>query len=278
MGTVDMSAIAVAGLFLLAMMGCFGIGLWAQRILREHHRSRDSVDSIRVVITLLVTFAALVLGLLISSTQARFATLEAGLRGLSIDIVELDHRLRAYGPATDPIRAEMIFYTKAAIADTWPDEPPPPGNYPHRLKRMSAGSVESVELSALLARVDLAIRELTPQDNLQRVLAADLGSRITALLDQRLDLIENARPTITWPFLLIMVFWLVVIFLIVGLTSSHNVLVITVMTLAALSLASSIFLALELDTPLDGYIVISSTPLRDALVHLTEPPLPPGAP
>jgi hypothetical protein len=69
-----------------------------------------------------------------------------------------------------------------------------------------------------------------------------------------------------------------VIFVIVGLSSSQNWLVITVMTLAALSLSSSVFLALELDTPLEGYINISSAPLRDALVRLTEPPLPPGAP
>jgi hypothetical protein len=54
--------------------------------------------------------------------------------------------------------------------------------------------------------------------------------------------------------------------------------VITVMILAALSLSSSVFLAVELDTPLDGHIAISSAPLRDALLRLEEPPLPPGSP
>ncbi len=273
-----MSAIGVALVFLVLMMACFWAGLRVQRYLREYHRSRDSVDSIRVIITLLVTFAALVLGLLISSSQARFSSLEAGLRGLSIDIVELDQRLREYGPTADPIRADMILYTKAAIADTWPDEPRPPGDYPISLRVLSPGSVESVALSAVLNRVDLAIRSLQPDSPLRQSLAPDLKQRMTDLLEQRLSLIENARPSISWSFLSILMFWLLVIFAIVGLSSSHNVLVITVMTLAALSLSSSVYLALDLDTPLDGFIRISSAPLRDALVRQMEPPLPPGAP
>jgi CHASE3 domain sensor protein len=272
------SSIGVALLFLVMMTAGFWSGLGVQRFLREHHRTRDTVDSIRVIITLLVTFAALVLGLLISSTQARFSALETGLRGLSIDITQLDERFREYGPATDSMRADLILYTKAAIADTWPHEPRPPGDYPVKLHRLDAGSEESTMLSAVLNRVDLGIRGLAPTDAVQRTLAADLQSRMKALMDKRLTLIENARSAITWPFLSVLMFWLVVIFVIVGLSSSQNWLVITVMTLAALSLSSSIFLALELDTPLDGYITISSAPLRDALARQTEPPLPPAAP
>ena len=263
---------------LLLLVGFFWIGLRVQHYLQDHHRSRDTIDSIRVIITLLVTFAAVVLGLLLSSTQARFAGLEAGLRGLSIDITQLDSRMRMYGPATDPQRADLIYYTKAAIADTWRDEPAPPGDYPHRLATVSQGSVESVALTAILDRIDLAIRALQPADPLHQTLAADLRARMNALLVQRLQLIENARPAISWPFLIVMIFWLAVIFVIAGLSSSRNMLVLTVTTLAALSLASAIFLMLELDTPLSGLIVISSAPLRDALVHITQPPLPLGAP
>jgi len=51
----------------------------------------------------------------------------------------------------------------------------------------------------------------------------------------------------------------------------------TLTALAALSLASSIFLALELDRPLTGFIAVSSAPMRDALLHITQPPLPEGA-
>jgi CHASE3 domain sensor protein len=273
-----LSPIVVAFVFLVVMVACFWAGLTVQTYLRDHHRSRDTIDSIRVIITLLVTFAALVLGLLISSTQSRFSSLEAGLRGLSIDIVELDRRLRDYGPAVDPIRADMILYTKAAIADTWPREPRPPGEYPVDQTALAPGSAETMSLSAVLNRVDLALQSLNPDGSLHRALAADLQRRMAELLEQRLTLIENARPAISWPFLSVLLFWLVVIFVIVGLSSSRNWLVLTVMILAAMSLSSSVFLALELDRPLNGFITISSAPLRDALVRLEEPPLPPAAP
>jgi disulfide bond formation protein DsbB len=76
----------------------------------------------------------------------------------------------------------------------------------------------------------------------------------------------------------ILMFWLAVIFAVAGLTSPRNLLVLVVATLAALSVASSVFLALSLDTPLTGFIKLSSAPLRDALLHITQPPLPAGAP
>jgi CHASE3 domain sensor protein len=277
-GASGLSPIGVAFLFLVVMMACFWAGLTMQRYLRDHHRSRETIDSIRVIITLLVTFAALVLGLLISSTQSRFSSLETGLRALSIDIVELDRRLREYGTTVDPIRADMILYTKAAIADTWPREPRPPGDYPVNPTALAPGSAETTSLSVVLNRVDLALQAMVPEGPLHRALAADLQHRMAELLEQRLTLIENARPAISWPFLSVLLFWLMVIFVIVGLSSSQNWLVITVMILAALSLSSSVFLAVELDTPLDGHIAISSAPLRDALLRLEEPPLPAGAP
>ena len=273
-----MYELGLALLFLLALLGSFWGGLAMQHFLHEQHRSRDSVDSIRVVITLLVTFAAVVLGLLISATQARFNALEAGLRGLSVDVTELDQRLRQYGPEADPLRADLIRYTKAAIADTWPQETPPPGNYPIHRNALTNGGVESVGLGEVLNRVDLAIRRLAPEDAFRRSIAASLRNRMVDLLQQRWDMIANGQPSLSWPFLAILMFWLAVIFVIVGLTSPRNAVVVMVTTLAALSIASSIFLALDLDRPLTGYITIASAPLRDALLHITQPPLPAGAP
>jgi hypothetical protein len=134
--------------------------------------------------------------------------------------------------------------------------------------------VESVELSALLTRLDLAIRRLVPADEFERSIAASLQSRMVDLLQQRLNLISSGQSSLSWPFLAILLFWLVVIFVIAGLTSPRNALVVVVTTLAALSIASSVFLAVDLDTPLTGFIAVSSAPLRDSLVHITQPPLP----
>jgi hypothetical protein len=204
--------------------------------------------------------------------------LGTGLRGLTVNIVELDQRLREYGPEVEPLRADLILYTNAAIADTWPEEPPPPGVYPGHLNPMVKGDVESIELGAKLNRIDLALHRLTPQDEFHRSIASTLQSRMTELLQQRWSLIENGQPSLTGWFIAILMFWLAMIFVIAGLASPRNTVMILVTALAALSLSSSVFLALTLDRPRTGTFKIPSAPLRYALVNLIQPPLPAGAP
>jgi hypothetical protein len=41
--------------------------------------------------------------------------------------------------------------------------------------------------------------------------------------------------------------------------------------MCALSLASAVYLIVDLDSPLDGWIQVSSAPLRDALSHIDAP-------
>lgn len=267
-------SLAFLGLFI----GGFGFGCTVQRCLQDHHLSPNSIASVRVLVTLLVTFAALVLSLVISSSQQRFGEFQKNLRGLGIEITQFDQLLREYGPEGDPLRAELILYTKAAIADTWPGEPVPGGAYPRHLEPSRAERLESPALGGVLSRIDLAVRRLAPQDAFHRDTAAAMRSRVAALQQHRWRLIESGEPSLSWPFFAVLLFWMVAIFAIAGLSSPRNVLVSAVVAVAALCMASSIFLVLELDAPLTGMIRASSTPLRNALVHITRAPLPVGAP
>ncbi len=176
------------------------------------------------------------------------------------------------------MRASLILYTKAAIADTWPDEPAPPGQYPRHLNPVAKGSIESVELGAVLSQIDVAIRRLSPDDAFHRSMLPSLQGGITSVQDRRWAMIANGEPSLSWPLLGIVTFWFVVIFAVAGLTSPRNVVVFTVTALSVVSLTSSVYLAMELDTPLSGLLALSSAPLREALRHITEPPLPEGAP
>jgi hypothetical protein len=60
-----------------------------------------------------------------------------------------------------------------------------------------------------------------------------------------------------------------VIFLSFGLIAPRNALALVTISLGAVSIASAIYVIVDLDTPFSGPIVISSQPLRDALTHLT---------
>ena len=55
-----------------------------------------------------------------------------------------------------------------------------------------------------------------------------------------------------------------------GLTAPRNALSYTTIALGGLSIASAIFVILELDTPFSGFFTVSSQPTRHALTHLTQ--------
>jgi hypothetical protein len=53
-----------------------------------------------------------------------------------------------------------------------------------------------------------------------------------------------------------------------GLYAPRNATVISVLFVAAVSVAAAVFLILELDGPFDGVIRVSSAPMQYALQHL----------
>src|ERR1700722_10611934 len=97
-------AIIGALLFLLLLLSS-ALGLFLQGKLHERHRSRETIDAIRLVISILVTFTALLLGLLTSSAKIAFDDYGNRLRAYGIDIIELDQRMREYGDGIEATRA-----------------------------------------------------------------------------------------------------------------------------------------------------------------------------
>jgi hypothetical protein len=266
-----MTECITAGLLLLLLLLSSAVGLMLQGRLADRHRSAETINAVRLVISMLVTFTALVLGLLTSSAKTSFDEFGNRMLGYSVDMIELDQRLREYGDAAIPARALLRTYIAAAIADTWRDEPPPSGSYPTNIKPVVAGSIEGEQTGALMAQLDEAIRGLEPTDKAHRKIADLLSARIAHALELRWRLIETADPTISWPLLSLMTSWLVMIFAVFGLSSPRNAVVYATMLLCALSISSAVFMILELDGPLSGWIVVSSQPLRDALRHVDAP-------
>jgi hypothetical protein len=65
-----------------------------------------------------------------------------------------------------------------------------------------------------------------------------------------------------------LVAWLTVILVSFGLLAPRNLTVIVVLLLCARSASGAIFLILEMDRPFQGWLKISSAPLRYALAHV----------
>jgi hypothetical protein len=256
----------------ILLLAAVWAGWRVQRALPEHHRTRDTVETVRLVLGMLVTFAALVLGLLTSSAKGHFDAHQSNLRAYSVDLISMDQRLREYGPDADPIRAVLRAYTAAAIFDTWPEEPRPAGRFPEHPQVPNPGSIESTSLGAMLLQVDQMIDQLTPVTAVQRQLIPQISARMQTTLQDRWQLVGTAQSTLSWPFMSVMVGWLVLIFAIFGLSSPANGAVYAVIGLAALSLSLALWLVVDFDAPLSGLLKVSSTSLREALMHMDLPP------
>src|SRR5271166_4689826 len=165
-----MTELREAAILLMILLGGSAIGMTIRPFLSERHRSRETTDLIQLVMTMLVTFAALVLGLLTNSVKASFDGTENNLRSVSIQLIQLNRSLRQYGTEADPARALLRDYVTARIAATWPDEPrlggdPDPADAP---LTGSGATLDGSSFSDMLAKVETDIRGLDPTDPMHR--------------------------------------------------------------------------------------------------------------
>ncbi|CAD6530890.1 hypothetical protein LMG28727_02729 [Paraburkholderia kirstenboschensis] len=264
-----MSEIGSALLVFVLLLAATGIGVWVRPLLPEEHKAHETVQLVQLVIGMLVTFAALVLGLMTASAKSAFDTASNDLRTYAADIIELDTTLRDYGSDTEPARNLLRVYTAAAIASTWPKEPAPTGDYPTHLGSPdNSQRLENVRLGEMLTSVGRQLRQLRAHDPLQQHALDDGLTQFRRVVDARWKIIEEAHSSISQPFLKTLTFWLCVIFLSFGLIAPRNALALVTISLGAVSIASAIYVIVDLDTPLTGPIMISSLPMRDALEHL----------
>jgi uncharacterized membrane protein len=87
-------------------------------------------------------------------------------------------------------------------------------------------------------------------------------------LENTLSFVRAKGQLVATPFLVVLVFWLTVIFATFGLFASRNATVFAAWFVCALSVSCAVFLILELDTPFEGLLQISSDPMRDALARI----------
>jgi hypothetical protein len=263
-------AVTYCGLFLLAGIA----GLVLRRHLPERHRDPDTLDFVRLVVGALAVAIRLrhVVEVRLRGRRAgdisRHRAWPAYGIGMASQIVQLDDALRATGAAGQPIRAEMRGYLAAVIFSTWPDEPAPSGSF---LRGLPPGQAESSALSALLRRVQAQIEELDPTALPSASLKATAVPLFQAFMNARWAVIETDHRTIPPAFYGLMLFWTALMFVGFGLCAPRTAVAAVTVLICAISLASVIYVILELDDSSSGLIAISSNPLREALADLDLP-------
>ena len=109
------------------------------------------------------------------------------------------------------------------------------------------------------------LRDLTPRNDFQKSRLAQALQISDDVLQTRLLLLEGEQTNLPTTFIVVLIFWLTGLFVSFGLFAPSNGVVMTVLLVCALSVASAIFLILEMNRPLDGFIKASNAPLRKAV-------------
>lgn len=250
-----MTTIAVGWVVLACVFGSALIGMSLRRVLPEHHLSTESKDVVKLGIALIATMAALVLSLLLASAKSSFDLRNQEFVQMAANIVLLDRLLAHYGTEAKPARESLRGSVEAALAQIWPDE-----NFHARNLAPATAAPEALYEM---------IQSLSPQGETQRSLQAEALTTATNLAQARwLLFAQQTESPIPLPFLVVLVFWLCIIFASFGLYAPRNLTVVASLGICALSVAAAVFLILELATPFEGVIRVSSAPLRGALTYL----------
>ena len=256
-----------AALLLVLLLGAAGAGYFVRSRLPEKHRSQELLILVQLTINLLVTFTAIVLGLLTTSVKAGFDSAYNARGTYAAELAQLDEYLREYGQETDKIREQVREYVAAVIASTWPDEKPPAGVRYADVSHMPLVG-ESDVLGAIINAVGREINLLEPKDEPHKRLQAQCAQQYSDLVKARWTVIEGARESISTPFYWVLVLWLVILFASFGLTAPANPVTILVIALSAISITVAVFVIIDLDLPYGGLFSIPSTSMRNALADM----------
>ena len=113
-----------------------------------------------------------------------------------------------------------------------------------------------------------AIQSLSPKNDLQTTLKAQVQSAAFDIGQMRWQEFEQAHSAISTPLLCILTFWLAILFASFGMFAPSNSTVIVALFMAALAVSGAVFLMMELNSPFSGVLQIPSTPFDDAIAHL----------
>jgi ABC-type antimicrobial peptide transport system permease subunit len=241
-------------------MLCFGFGvagLFLQKLLPQQHTMDRSRDMIAAIVGLISLLLALVLGTLVASAHSFYVTQESEMEAFSVRALQLDLALAEYGPETAPMRSKM----KEMYMD---------------IRKMLWGGDANAALRALsvtaplqhLEGMDEYVASLDPKTSAQRQYMASAGSDAAAIEHTRLLMSLQLVSPVSWPLVVIVVSWAMILFFGFGVLSRINATTLVALGFGAFAVGSALFLILELSQPFTGVFRAPPAAYDDMLAAL----------
>jgi hypothetical protein len=243
-----MSPFAVGRIVLASLFGGAILGMALAAALPAHHLNSDSKDAIKLATAIVATLSALALGLLVASAKTSFDTADTQLRNSIARTVLLDRVMAQYGPETQEARAQLRQFVETSLSQIWGDAGSESPN--------AVGDDRGIE------PIQIKLRAMVPHTEAQRWLLSRALQISGDIEEAHWLMFERSEAGFPWPFLIIWCF---------GLSHYLSALVcwrlamppFFVLFSSALSVASAVFLIVDMEHPFFGFI--SNAPLRDAL-------------
>jgi hypothetical protein len=251
-----MNMALIAFILFVVLVGAALLGRRVRPYLPEDHLSADSRDAVKLAMGLVATMTALVLGLLVSSAKDGYDTKRSEVIQMAAKVAFLERVLTIYGPETEEARGQLRAAVADAVQRIWPANRSGPAQLAPNLEAADA--------------LYVAVQRLSPRDDTQRALKAQVATLLVDLGQLRSLLIAQSIPSISKAMLIILVSWLVVIFFGFSLVAPPNATTTLALVAAAFAVAGAIFLILELDQPFGGLIYIPKEPMVNVLNHLAK--------
>jgi len=246
----------------LVAFGCTLIAALAAIFIRDrlptHHLRGDSQEFLKLVLGLIATITALVLGLLISSAHSAFDAQQAEVRQLSVDYYQIDRIMGRFGADAANERTLLHNLLASDIERIWAKDPNGVAEY----------APLSVEREG--GRIFDGIAALPTKTDLERFGQSRALQLLASVAETRRLLAEQSRGSLSAPFLIVLISWLAVLFFGFGLFTRINATVVVALVVGCLSVTGAIFLILEMNQPYGGWMQVSSAPLRDALAQMNQ--------
>ena len=215
--------------------------------------SGGSKDMILAVIGMITLLLALVLGTLVGNTYAFFATQKSELSIMASRALLVDQGLVQYGPEAKPARDLM----KEALTQS------------HDLFWRGADS-DPAQLKVDVAldrwgRVSSVLDALDPATAVQKEALGAAKANLGLMEQTRLLMSLQLSSPVTWSLVVSVIAWSMFLFCGFGILSGTNPTTIVALALGALSVASAMFLILDMSQPYSGLFRIPSSAMEQTI-------------
>jgi hypothetical protein len=249
--TPDKFALAVG----VAIFAGGAIGLALQRFLPESFTTGGPRDMIGAVVGLLTLLSALTMGLLIWTAYGVYAGQNAAIQNLAAKVLQLDLAMADYGPEAKDLRLQLRDGLSKTIDAVWGADQ----NVPNFAASNFAEALRNMRLR------DRALDALQPSTDEQRQALAVAKATSEAIGQSRVQMSFALSSPVSYPLILIVVGWAVLLFCGFGLMSKGHAMSLVVVFVGACAAAAAVLMILDLSSPYSGIFRASKAPLEQVL-------------